>query len=388
MIPKPAEKITKADIENLIANKVAEGRTIEYKLTLPGGNDADKREFLADVSSFANAGGGDILYGVRAKDGVPLEAPGLAGITPDAEKLRLSGTIQTGIEPRILGMQIETITGFSQGPVVLIRVPQSWVSPHMVVFGNVSRFFTRTTAGKHQMDVGELRSAFALSESVPERIRQFRADRLGKIVAGETPVLLDQGAKLVFHIVPVASLAPGFQRGLPQMKDQLRHFIPMTGGGSQRFNIDGLLLYGGDGTQERPAHAYCQLFRDGQVEFVRARLVRPTQGGQALASVWYEETVLQAAQSSLNGLRALEIPLPLVILLSMTGVAGAIMWVGPFLEGHPIDRDTLLLPDVLVEDYGADVHTVLRPVFDAVWNAAGYERSFNYDAEGNWKPRR
>jgi hypothetical protein len=84
-----------------------------------------------------------------------VEAPGVAGIKPDAEKLRLSGMIQAGIEPRIPGEQIETITGLSQGPVVLIRVPQSWVSPHMVVFGNLSRFFARTTAGKHQMDVGE-----------------------------------------------------------------------------------------------------------------------------------------------------------------------------------------------------------------------------------------
>ena len=42
----------------------AEGRTLDYKRTLPGSTDEEKREFLADVSSFANAAGGDIVYGI------------------------------------------------------------------------------------------------------------------------------------------------------------------------------------------------------------------------------------------------------------------------------------------------------------------------------------
>jgi hypothetical protein len=29
----------------------------------------------------------------------------------------------------------------------------------------------------------------------------------------------------------------------------------------------------------------------------------------------------------------------------------------------------------------------LRPLFDAVWNAAGWERSFNYDEKGKWTRR-
>lgn len=30
----------------------------------------------------------------------------------------------------------------------------------------------------------------------------------------------------------------------------------------------------------------------------------------------------------------------------------------------------------------------LKPVFDIVWNAAGYVRSLHYDEHGNWNPRR
>ena len=46
----------------------------------------------------------------------------------------------------------------------------------------------------------------------------------------------------------------------------------------------------------------------------------------------------------------------------------------------------LILPDVLIEDYDCDVPAALRPVFDALWNAAGYERSLNYDENGCWNP--
>ena len=94
MIHKAVDSIEMTDIEALLSNGVAESRTIEYKLTLPGGNDDARKEFLADVSSFANASGGDLIYGVAAADGVPQSVPGLPGISVDAETQRLEGMIR------------------------------------------------------------------------------------------------------------------------------------------------------------------------------------------------------------------------------------------------------------------------------------------------------
>ena len=67
MIEKPFDQLVKDDIDGLVTNQVKEGRTTEYKQELPSGRDADKKEFLADVSSFANAAGGDLVYGVVEK---------------------------------------------------------------------------------------------------------------------------------------------------------------------------------------------------------------------------------------------------------------------------------------------------------------------------------
>ncbi len=54
---------------------------------------------------------------------------------------------------------------------LVIRIPRSYGAPHMVTFQNTSRFYTRNSAGKHQLDVSEIRSAFALSETARSALR-------------------------------------------------------------------------------------------------------------------------------------------------------------------------------------------------------------------------
>ena len=76
---------------------------------------------------------------------------------------------------------------------------------------------------------------------------------------------------------------------------------------------------------------------------------------------------------------------------SYVGVKGAYMGVPERMRsrfGTPIDRDVLVLPEKVVDDYGQNVQTLLRPIFDAVWNAAGYEYCLNYDENDKWRALR
>ena len=54
MILKDLAAITELDLKSLIENSVLEQKTLDYKKMLPGNSDSEKKEFLADVSSFAN----------------------------------------------------------------------------------------------------------------------------------------------------------------------------------------------------------------------------------------------------------------------------------------------------------------------------------------------
>ena len=202
LVGKPLDEITEADLQELIDHQVAEGKEYDYKLQM-NYSDEDKREFLADVSSFANTVGGHLIIGMDEAGGIPTAIQGLQE-DKDSLKLRLEEIIRNGIAPRIrFDIQPAPVTS---GNVVVIRIPQSWSAPHMVTFKNYSRFYARNSAGKYQLDVTDLRSAFTLSEATTERIRNFRLDRIAKIAADETPIKLSAGAKLVLHVVPIGAL--------------------------------------------------------------------------------------------------------------------------------------------------------------------------------------
>jgi hypothetical protein len=44
-----------------------------------------------------------------------------------------------------------------------------------------------------------------------------------------------------------------------------------------------------------------------------------------------------------------------------------------------IDRDLVLLPDILVEDVSRHAAAMLKPLFDAVWQSDGHSQSCNLD---------
>jgi predicted HTH transcriptional regulator len=209
LIGKELDKITEEDLQNLIDNIVLEGKTIEYKAALPGNTDGDKKEFLKDVSSFANAGGGDIIFGI-SEDPTTKEPKSLDGLdlpNVDQEKTRLDNLIRDGIEPRIPAVHIKPVDLSSRKWAIVIRVGKSWASPHRVTFKGHDKFYSRNSSGKYPLNVGELRIAFTLSETITERIQKFREERIARLYANETPVPMPENAMTVLHIVPVASFA-------------------------------------------------------------------------------------------------------------------------------------------------------------------------------------
>jgi hypothetical protein len=400
MLPEEFERISKTDIEALVLDAISERRNIEYKEQLPGASDEDRREFLADVSSFANAGGGDLIYGVREKrdakgqpTGIPDAAVGLAAINADGEERRLVSMIRDGLDPRIPGIRIQHYDGFPSGPVIVLRIPKSWASPHLVRFKHSSRFFSRTSAGKYQLDVREIRAAFLASESFTDRISAFRSDRVGKILGGETPVPLDPGPKLVLHLLPIRAFAEQVPLDLKSAQQDGNRLEPMgrpRAYGPLRFNFNGLFSTGG--LESQKAYSYLQLFRNGAIEAVYARISRE----KVVFGLDCERQLVKApGPSYMQFQKQLGLGPPLFIAITMLSARGfIIMPCGPNdpIEFHnllgmpiaPVDQDALLTPEVLVEEEAADVAKLIRPALDTIWQASGWPGSQGYDEAGNW----
>ncbi len=221
MIQKQLSEIIEADLLALINNKVAEGRTIEYKRDLPSSSDSDKKEFLADVSSLANTSGGDLLFGMSEDSGFPTELLGIELNDRDQTLLRLENILTCGLSPRIR-YQIRDVEVNAGKKALIIRVDRSWSGPHRVVYQGSDKFFGRNSAGKYPLDVNELRTAFTLSSSVTERIRAFRSDRIIALSNNEAPVPFVDDPKIVLHCIPVESFASQAQYNvLPLYKNPM-----------------------------------------------------------------------------------------------------------------------------------------------------------------------
>jgi len=83
---------------------------------------------------------------------------------------------------------------------------------------------------------------------------------------------------------------------------------------------------------------------------------------------------------------------PIFLMFTLFGVSGYVLRVKDGLRRRrfdqiPIDRDQLNVPELMLEDVTKDSAELLRPVFDAVWNAAAWPRCFNYDQDGKWSGR-
>jgi hypothetical protein len=80
------------------------------------------------------------------------------------------------------------------------------------------------------------------------------------------------------------------------------------------------------------------------------------------------------------------IEMPVLVMLTLLGVAGYALDTSKdsfdHTGDHLIDRDSLVLPEILVENADQDSAEILRPAFDAIWNAAGFPRCAFYDDDG------
>lgn len=392
LLNKPLGLINESYLQSLVTDKVPEGKVIEYKQSLPDNSRDAVKEFLADVSSFANAAGGHLIFGIEEDKGVPVRICELQFTDPDAEILRLENMLRDSVEPRIPGLLMQPIET-SSGWIIIIRVPRSWIQPHVVNYQKHWRFYSRNSAGKYPLDVSEVRGQFLLSETRAERVRGFRAERLGKIIAGETPAPLTEAPKTILHIVPFGAFDPYFKADMSALEGDAWGFSPMgvSHVDEWRYNLDGLVTHSiVHGISS--ARSYLQIFRNGCIEAVDVSLISVREGqAPTISSGPYEHALVEALSRFLSIQKRIGVETPLFAMVSLLGVSGFVVEPAAsrrdlFWRDHarPIDRNDLVLSEVMIDSFEIDHAQVLKPVFDAIWNASGWPRSLNYNNTGNW----
>jgi hypothetical protein len=398
----PVDQISAADLQRLVDDGVIESRELDYKEQLPGGSDHDKKEFLADVSAFANTIGGDLVVGVREDrdqagrpTGVPDALVGVSTPNWDAERIRLENLVRDGLDPRMMGLRVERVDLPGAKRAVVIRVPRSVLAPHMVTFKHWSRFYRRSSGGKYPMDVVEIRQAFLLGGELSERADLYRRERVDRVLSSESPLRVSGGAKVFLHVVPLAYEPWSLDLSDTHTREVVSELGPIAcGTWDTRLNFDGALNFK-PSQQPGLVDSYAQVFRTGAVEMCNARLLRPRpQTGNVIdprrvVSSVLENEVRLASAKALNVVATLGVPLPYLLFITLTGVEGYVLYLTPtrppqFPARAPIDRDTLYIPGRIFDAPGGSVDPILKPAFDAIWNAAGYPASENFSEDGRW----
>lgn len=387
MIEKDIDKIDESDLQLLKDNKVSEGKTIEYKQSLPSDSREDKTRFLSGVSSFANASGGDYIIGIVEDKGVPKKIEGVEIDDSDKEKLRLEQIVRNGISPRIPSIIINSIKLTNEKIVFVIRIPQSWISPHRVIFSGYDKFYSRNSAGKYPLDVDELRIAFNLTETIKDKIINFRLDRISKIFSNETPIHFIEGAKIVLHFIPLNSLSSPKDCELNKYfsRNQFPEKIfPISNTIAWRFNIDGFLAY--ILLHDGKSNNYVQVFRNGIVEYVDAI------SENKIYSRAFGEEITEYSSRYLTWLKTINVGSPIFMFMTLMGVKNFSLEVEnkykifPMEKKHKIDKNIFIFPEIIIEDYEVDKGRILKPWFDLLWNACGYERCFHLNDKKDYRP--
>lgn len=379
-------------VDRLVDASAREDEELDYKQALTLATDDQKLELARDVSAFANGRGGHLVFGVREKrsgsetTGEPEAVVGLT-LNPDKVERQLLDILDAHVQPRAPGLRVR-IGAVTTGHVLVISVPRSWCAPHRVSDGT---FWVRQGARKRQFDVQELRTAFVGGEEFITKTRRFREERLARLVASDTPVPVTAGAFVLLHLIPLVGFEGRFQTDFGFVSKDEAKLLPsrsLIQHWQSRFNVDGF-VYALWPEKKEGAIEFVQVFRSGAIEYVDAH----TADFPKVTGCLLETRVLLALKAHMSVLEEQGAARPFVVFLSLHGVEGRKLvdttydhrpWEDPF----KFDRDTVLLPDVMLVDDGRSIEDVMKPVFDVMWQAAGWPGSRGYDAQGKFLPER
>lgn len=389
-LTKPLNDIIEHDLQNLVVQQENEGRNLDYKKMLLLKNPKSAEDFRKDVSAFANSTGGDLIIGIAEEDGTPQELCGfdLGPTTPEQYQNALVEILQSRVKPRVQGIAIRVLPLANGKSAAIIRVPKSFARPHQIEIGNKDfQFWFRHDRTNQRMDIDELRNVILSSEALTERLRSFRTERLGNIVSGQTPIALLDCTKIVMHLVPLNAFEMTSRYELaPLLQSRIDLLTPIYGRfhDAPRHNFDGLLAHDKWGN-EVAAGSYVQVFGNGVIESVEGRLFSYSDS-KGLDMTLIEEYLYHALERYLKVQQKLGVSPPAVLMLSLLGISGyyvAVEHSHTYYQDKVIHEDNLLLPEEVIDNLDSIAEKIMKPLFDRVWNAAGWAGSMNYNADGN-----
>ncbi|MCD8225319.1 MAG: ATP-binding protein [Clostridiales bacterium] len=264
---KTFKEWTEDDINSILNDEAfRESQFLDYKRTfefLEGDKSQKskgKDEFRNDVCSFANADGGDLLFGISEKNGLAFDIIPINIEDTDRFELNLRN-ILLPIMPSMPPVDFNFISVFG-GYIVVVHIEKGIFKPYMTIENQtVFRFFIRHGNRKEAMSYSEISNNFLHAASLASEMKKFRLERVSE--------LLEDNAGLfgVIHVIPATFQNPadfismcdwGKSGGIPLPYGLNNHIM-----GSMLPNVNGIWFPSDDGLRD---FELLTIFDNGSVE--------------------------------------------------------------------------------------------------------------------------
>jgi hypothetical protein len=378
-----ADKVDKDLILRLIENQVQESKSLDYKRDLKFSKDQDKKEFLFDITAMYNTDGGCFVFGIEElKDengqntGKPYEITGIDIGNFDKLSQQIEDIVKNSSEPSVTQLILNEID-IDNKKILIIGVPKGLGLPAMVTYNQTNKFYKRRNSGKFPVDVYELNQMFMQNQVLAEKANDFRNNRIDKVLKKEFLPNLKIETSYFIHIIPYSFLDSKFIN-LSLAKEKFKKEMkPLNAyGWDNMFNIDGYASF--STTSDRTEiSSYNQLFRNGIYEAYSSEMFYETRHQNKLGfdgKHLIEET-LNIIKNGLFILNEMEVEPPFLISFSFHNVLGKILDNDRSYYSKAFSQNKIVFPLIQIDNYDIDVYERLKPNFDVLYQALGFEES-------------
>lgn len=347
---------TEEDIRTLLGNDgCREGQFLDYKRTFEFLEASDKQqkikgknEFCNDVCSFANADGGDLLFGIVEKDGVAQNIMPVKGIKNcDKFELELRNMLLP-VQPSMPNVEFRFIT-VDDGYVVIVHIEKGIFKPYMTVEDQtVFRFFVRHGNRKDAMSYSEISNNFLHAASLSAEIKRFRKERLSELLEDNTGMfgvihVIPAGFTNTADYIPVCDLC---KTGKLPVPEQLKYYIR----GRMMPNVDGVWFPSEDGLRD---FQLLRLFNNGTVELKYDLYTTECRGEEYLVSFEFLNAIGDIVEGTFEIYNTLGRHSTMYVCTSIIGCKGYWNY-----DNHPaihpvaskVDRNRILCEPIEIRD--------------------------------------
>ncbi len=175
-------KMDRQQLEVFLSLKINECQTLDYKRSINLSSSQAKLEMLKDISAFANAAGGHIIYGCDDPTKLSDNKSPIIGLE-NGDKLarQIEQSAASSIDPSIPGLQVINIDVGTNLSCLIVHVPPSFNRPHMVTLDGHNIFYKRHSESIFRMTTYDIGEAFFTKASAEEKAKRTIANRKAEV---------------------------------------------------------------------------------------------------------------------------------------------------------------------------------------------------------------